>query len=163
MCPSTDHLLVDKIWLTSCRVPPSLAVSQHFVWGDFTMVLSTGCQLYIALYQVHVWCHKWICLDVGEIWQHEGRRSRSLHPRRGTRGLWSISISMCFPMIKSTNFLQTHVVAKASFSTWVYRCFVSDIDWEAFKCSRVVGGSLFLGQMLMHLLRFLVVPKYHIR
>ena len=49
-----------------------------------------------------------------------GSQSRSLDPRSGTRGLWSISISMCLPIMKSANFSQAHVVARASFSIWAY-------------------------------------------
>ena len=49
-----------------------------------------------------------------------GSQSRSLDPRSGTRGLWSISISMSLPIMKSANFSQAHVGARASFLIWAY-------------------------------------------
>ena len=39
---------------------------------------------------------------------------------------------MCFPTMKSVNFSQAHVVARASFSIWAYRRYMSDIDREAY-------------------------------
>ena len=57
--------------------------------------------------------------------------SRCFIPSNGTRGLWSVSIMKCFPIKKSANFSQAHVVASTSFSIWVYRRSVSDIDLDA--------------------------------
>ena len=57
--------------------------------------------------------------------------SRCFIPSNGTRGLWSVSIMKCFPIKKSANFSQAHVVASASFSIWAYQRSVSDIDLDA--------------------------------
>ena len=42
-----------------------------------------------------------------------------------------VSISMCSPIMKSANFSQAHVVARASVSIWVYRRSVTDVNSEA--------------------------------
>lgn len=60
-----------------------------------------------------------------------GKRSSSLASNNGISGLWSVSIMMCFPRMKSENFSQAHVVARASFSICAYRSLVSVIEWEA--------------------------------
>ena len=45
-----------------------------------------------------------------------GRVSTCFAPSKGTKGLWSVSMKMCFPMMKVENFSHAHVVVRASFS-----------------------------------------------
>ena len=69
---------------------------------------------------------------IDEIGGNEEYCSRSLDPKSGARGLWSVSISMCLPIMKSSNFSQAHIVARTFFSIWVNRRSVSDIDCEVY-------------------------------
>ena len=57
--------------------------------------------------------------------------SRCFVLSRGTKGLWSVSISKCKPSMKVENLLQAHTMARASFSIWAYLCSVSVSAFEA--------------------------------
>ena len=52
-----------------------------------------------------------------------GRVSRCFVLSRGTKGLWSVSISKCKPSMKVENLLQAHTMAKASFLLSFSECF----------------------------------------
>lgn len=50
------------------------------------------------------------------LWILGGSSSKFFKPNSGTNGLWSVSMRMSFPRMKSLNFSHAQVVARASFS-----------------------------------------------